>query len=100
MSGLDTNSLLALVNLVLGVTVLEALALFGLHRFKGRGLAPQDYLLNLLSGLCLVLALRAALVSAAWYWPALCLLLSGLLHGADLLRRWKQRAGAAEASPR
>ncbi len=84
--------LLALVNVVLFVTVLEALALLLLHRFTGRGLAPQDYLLNLLSGLCLVLALRAGLSSAPWQAVAGCLLLSGLLHGADLRRRWRQRA--------
>ena len=59
-----------IVDLILGLMVVEALALIVYHRWTGRGIAPPDLLGNLLAGLCLLLALRAALVGATWGWIA------------------------------
>jgi hypothetical protein len=81
---------LQLVDLVLAISLAEALALLTYHRITGRGLAPQQYLLNLVSGLCLMLALRSVVVGAPWPWLAICLLASGLAHSADLWRRWQR----------
>lgn len=81
-----------LADLVLALTALEALALLLYHRFTGRGLAPGDYLLNLVSGVCLMLALRSVLAGAGWHGLAGWLLAAGLAHGTDLWRRWRRRA--------
>ena len=77
------------VDLVIGFTLLEALALWAWHRRNGRGVAPREWGLNLLSGLCLMGAVRGALAGAPWFWVALGLMAAGALHGMDLWRRWR-----------
>jgi hypothetical protein len=77
-----------LVEIAIAITVLEAIALVVYHQATGRGLALRAFGLNLLSGLLLMLALRAALSSGALYWPAAFLAASGLTHAADIWRRW------------
>jgi hypothetical protein len=86
----DILSSRQLVDIAIMLTLVECIFLLALHQVKKRGVAPGDYLLNLLSGLCLMLALRCALENAAWIWIALWLLASGLAHGTDLWRRWNQ----------
>jgi hypothetical protein len=76
------------LNLAIAITVLELLVLGLLHAFTRRGLPPHAWALNMLSGLLLMLALKASFVQAAWHWPALCLILAGVAHSADLWRRW------------
>lgn len=78
-----------LVELVIVITLVEGLALAWYHRRTRRGVRPRDYGLNLLSGLCLMLALRSALVGAGTLWMACWLLAAGLFHGTDLWRRWR-----------
>lgn len=78
-----------IVDIILGLTVLEAVALIAYHRRTGRGVAPADLLGNLLAGVCLLLALRGALVGAWWGWIALCLSASLVAHLIDLRRRWR-----------
>jgi len=78
------------VDLALVVTVLEAVALAAYHRGTGRGVAPGLLLGNLLSGACLLLALRGALAGAGWVWIAPCMLAALLAHLADLRQRWRQ----------
>lgn len=77
------------VDLILGLTLLEGLALALLHRRTGRGVAPADLVPNLLAGACLLLAVRGALTGAWWGWVALLLAASLLAHLADLRRRWR-----------
>lgn len=76
------------IDLVIALTLAEAAALLVWRRATGRGVAPRDFFVNLLSGLCLMLALRAALTGAAPSWTAAWVALAGLLHGLDLWRRW------------
>lgn len=71
-------------------TLLEAVVLIVYHRSTGKGVAPQEFVANLVSGLCLMLALRAVLAGSSWGWTALWLSASGLVHGSDLWRRWKR----------
>jgi hypothetical protein len=78
-----------IVDLILIFTVLELLFLFVYRRRTGHGAAPGDIFLNLLSGICLMLALRCALTGAWWGWIGLCLFGSLLAHLADLWRRWR-----------
>lgn len=84
----------ALVDGVIGFTVLELLALWLFHRRTGRGLAPADYALNGMAGLCLMVALRGAL-TPLWPLVALGLVASGLAHFGDLLLRARRKAALA-----
>jgi hypothetical protein len=79
----------SLIDLVIGLTVLEGLALAVYHGRTGRGMAPRDFVANLAAGLALMLALRAGLSAAGWGWVAAGLALAGLLHAADLRTRWR-----------
>ena len=74
------------VDAIIALTLLEAAALLALRpRWALRALLP-----TLVAGLCLMLALRAALAGAAWPWLALPLLVAGTAHGVDLALRWRQ----------
>ncbi len=84
---------------ILAAMVLEACGLAALHRLTGRGVAPAAYLLNLCSGLCLLLAMRLALGGAWWGYVSSALLGALCLHLGDLWRQWR-RAPAHTARPR
>jgi hypothetical protein len=45
-----------------------------------------------MAGMCLMLALRAALVDSGWMWVAAFLALSGVAHVADLITRWPRQS--------
>lgn len=77
-----------IVDLIVVLVVVEALALLLMRRVLGRGPGVRDWLPNLASGACLLLALRAGIAQAAWYWLALLLALSLVAHIADLARRF------------
>ena len=89
-----------LVDLVIALTVVEAVVLALLHRVGGRGVAPREYLANLLSGLCLMAALRCLAGHAEPAWIALWLLAAGLAHATDLARRWQHGPRARTGTPR
>ena len=74
------------VDFALLFTALELAALWAYHHFTGRGLAPDDYLLNGLAGLCLMVSLRAALASC-WVLMATGLIAAGMAHFLDLYLR-------------
>ncbi len=78
-----------LVEAILAFTVIEWLVLSAYHRRTGRGVAPRDIGWNLVSGMCLLLALREALVGGWWVWIAACLGASLLAHLSDLRRLWR-----------
>lgn len=78
-----------LIDTVIGLTLLEWLAVHVYHQVTGQGLAPRHYALNLVSGLCLMLALRWVLAAGPGWGMVLLLSCAGLAHGADMWRRWK-----------
>lgn len=79
-----------LITVVIGVTLLEGVAL-GLYRWRtGKGVAAKDFVANWMSGLCLMFALRSALTGTWWGWVALWLLASGLIHAGDVWSRWQR----------
>ena len=80
------------VDLAIAITVMEGVVLAFYHRVTGRGVAPKQYVLNVMSGLCLMLALRLAMTGSAWLWVALSLSMSGVIHAVDMASRW-QRSG-------
>jgi hypothetical protein len=88
-----------LINLVLLISIAEGLFLYSYHRFTGRGLAPQHYAMNLLAGLCLMLAIRSVSSALPAQFSDLappqmlliaCLLAAGVAHWTDIYRRWKR----------
>ena len=81
-----------LVDTVIVITLLELAFLLVYHHQTKRGLAPRDYLLNLLSGLSLMLALRCALTGSAWFFIASWVAVAGAAHVADIAMRLQQRA--------
>ena len=80
------------VDIAIAFITLETLLLWALHKISGRGLALADCLLTILSGACLMLALRCALTPDGWPGMALFLIAAGLAHGADLRARWRNKA--------
>lgn len=89
-----------LIDLVIAFTLVEAVVLVLYHRVSGQGVAPRDFLVNMASGLCLMLALRCLVRDAGAAWVALCLLAAGVAHGSDMWMRWCRGAGATSSDPR
>lgn len=87
-----------LVDGVIAFTVFEVAALAVYYRVTGGGVWLRDIGLNLASGLCLMLALRGAVHDAGFPWIALCLLMAGLAHTADVCRRWRRASPALSVS--
>jgi len=77
-----------LIDVVLGLMLLEAASLIAYHIMTGRGVAPVDLLINLLAGCCLLLGARSALVGGWWGWTAASLVAALVAHVADLHQRW------------
>ncbi|MCP1675825.1 hypothetical protein J2T57_002980 [Natronocella acetinitrilica] len=75
------------VDLVLLLTAAEAIALVAYHRLTGRGVPPGELIPYLLAGVFILLALRVALVGAAWYWIPVLLLGSLFAHLGALAKR-------------
>jgi len=82
------------VDIAIGFITLETLLLWAWHQFTGRGLALADCILTIISGACLMLALRCALTPDGWPGMALFLIIAGIAHGADLRSRWRNKACA------
>jgi hypothetical protein len=75
---------------ILILVVLEGVGLVLVHRVTGRGPAPGDVIPTLVSGLMLMLALRAAIAELRWEFIALPLTLALAAHVADLATRWRR----------
>ncbi len=78
------------VDLIMAFTLVEGVVIGLYFRATGRGVAPAQFGVNLLSGLCLMFALRSALAGSGAVWVAAGLLGAGLAHGLDLWRRWQR----------
>ena len=78
----------AVVDAILLLMALEGALIVLLRRRTGAGVPARDLVAMLAAGACLMLALRAALVGAAWPWIALALAAALAAHLADLRRRW------------
>lgn len=84
------GSATSMVDLVIGITVAEAVVLWTYHRFTGKGVAGRDFMLNLLSGLMLMVALRMHMAGTPWLVTAGLLAASGITHATDMWRRWRR----------
>ncbi len=80
-----------LIDIILALMVIEAVALLVWRRRTGRGLSSAAILLNVAAGACLMGALRAAIVGAGAGWILGCLALALVMHMADLAVRLRER---------
>ncbi len=76
------------IDLIVALMTVEAVALTVLYRMTGRGIAPARLWPNLLAGAFLMLALRAALTGASAAAIGSWLFLGLLAHLVDLAWRW------------
>lgn len=83
-----------LVDAIIVITLGEGLLLAWWFHRTGRGVAPSQFLANLVSGLCLMLALRSVLAHGAGAMMLLWLMSAGLAHAVDLWRRWRRENAA------
>ena len=74
---------------------LEGALLTLLFRKRGQGVPPGALWPNLLSGMCLLLAMRAGLAGAWWGWVSLPLVGALAFHVADLHRLWRPASAPA-----
>jgi len=81
------------VDLILGLMVLEAVILGLLWARTARGVPPVPLIVNLLAGALLLLALRAALTETGPVATGTFLGLALVFHLADLALRWRRRDG-------
>jgi len=78
------------IDVILALVVIEAVAVIAYWRRTGRGIAAGRLLPNLLAGAFLLLALRAALDAAGGAWIALWLAAALAAHATDLATRWRR----------
>ena len=76
------------LDLIVAGMALEGALLVALWRSRRRGIPPGALLPNLLSGMCLLLAMRAGLAGAPLGWIGLALFGALCFHLADLTGRW------------
>jgi hypothetical protein len=80
-----------IVSVALMMVLLEMAALAAWFYRTGRGFAPASLVVKLAPGVCLLLALAAALRDAGSAWLALWLTAAGIAHAFDLWRSWPRR---------
>lgn len=88
-----------IVDIILGLMALEAVGLLLLRGWLGRGPSPNEILVSLAAGVCLMIALRVALTGGPWQAIAAALVASLLAHLADLGLRWHRTAINASGDP-
>lgn len=76
-----------IVDVVIGVLLIEIVVLIAWRLRTGRGLTAPLILANAAAGGCIALALRASLTGAPWIWVAIWLVAGGLAHATDLALR-------------
>jgi hypothetical protein len=79
-----------LVAIVIGVTLVEGVALWAWRRSTGAGVPAKHFVANWVSGLCLMGAVYAALSGAPLAVVALGLMASGAAHWIDVWRHWER----------
>lgn len=84
----DTDTLRLLVDALIVFTLVEALVLAGMRRWRGRGPSLRELAPGLGAGLMLMGAVRCALTPGAGWLMLACIAGSGLCHAVDLRRRF------------
>lgn len=77
------------VDLILAIVAVEAVAITAFWHKTGRGVAPSQLLPNLLAGTALLVALRLVISGFSWPFYTACLALAGIANVIDLRQRWR-----------
>ena len=78
-----------IVDLIIVFVLAEWAAIVLFRVRSGKGIPALEITANLLAGILLMLALRAALVGASWHWIAAALTAALAAHLGDLSQRWR-----------
>jgi hypothetical protein len=76
-----------IADIALAVMIVEAVLLYAYLKYREEAERFRSLLANLAAGGCLVVALKLALVGAAWQWIAVALAASLFAHAIDLWSR-------------
>ena len=76
---------------IIVLMVLETVALLALRTITNNGVSPRALLPFMAAGICLMLALRTALVDGSWMEIAGMLMLAFVFHILDIALRWDRR---------
>lgn len=79
----------AVIDLILLLMAVEAVALLAWRYFTGTGVAPRNLLPFLAAGICLMLALKFALIGQDWIHVAMALCGAFVFHLTDIALRWQ-----------
>jgi len=79
-----------IVDGIIGLMLVETVVLLALQRFMGTGVRARALLPFMAAGVCLMLALRAALVDGSWTVIAGFLMLAFVFHILDIALRWSR----------
>jgi hypothetical protein len=75
---------------IIGLMLVETVVLLALQRFTGSGVTARALLPFMAAGVCLMLALRTALVDGDWILIAAFLMLAFVFHALDIALRWSR----------
>lgn len=76
---------------IIVLMVLETVALLALRTITNNGISLRALLPFMAAGICLMLALRTALVDGSWMVIAGMLMLAFVFHILDIALRWDRR---------
>ncbi len=79
----------AIIDLILLLMAVEAVALLAWRYVTGTGVAPRNLLPFLAAGICLMLAVKFALTGQDWTHVALALGSAFMFHLTDITCRWR-----------
>lgn len=77
-----------IIDAIIVLMVLETAALLAFRGVTGKGVSTRALLPFMAAGICLMLALRAALVDGSWMVIASLLMLAFVFHILDIALRW------------
>ena len=92
----DMSQIALLVDIIIALVVIEAIALLALRSTLGHGPHVLGLLCNLAAGGALMMALRAAIAEHGAMTIAAWLSVSLVVHVADLWIRWRDAGLAAQ----
>ena len=79
----------AIIDLILLLMAVEAVALLAWRHFTGTGVTPRALVPFLAAGVCLMLAVKFALTGQDWFLIALALAGAFVFHLTDIALRWQ-----------
>ena len=77
-------------SMIIAMTILEAVLLLALYGSSRQGIRPLYLIPNLAAGICLMMALRAAVLDQPWTGIAIWLVSALIAHVIEVAARWER----------